>query len=288
MRDDTDRPTTVPAGRAVRLPGRGTTFVRDVAGPDGAPTVVLLHGLGATGAMNWPGAFGALSPHFRVLALDQRGHGRGIRSARPFRLEDCADDVLRLADALEIEHVIAAGYSMGGPVALLARRRHPSRISGLVLCATAARFGSPDPRTAAFGSVVATSLRLTPPALRRQLNGSVLRYLGRDSPLPPALVEEVRRHDPAALLEASRALGNFDARPWLGQLCCPTSSIVTTRDGLVPPARQLELAQATGARVHRVDADHLGAVRDRARFLPALRAACRFVANAGTATAASA
>ena len=38
----------MPAGRQVRLPGRGTTFVRDVPGPPGAPTVILLHGLGAT------------------------------------------------------------------------------------------------------------------------------------------------------------------------------------------------------------------------------------------------
>ena len=96
-----DTPTPdrgVPAGRRVRLPGRGTTFVRDVAGPVGAPTVVLLHGLGATASINWPGAFDALSSQFRVVALDQAGHGRGVRSRRPFRLEDCADDVARLAD----------------------------------------------------------------------------------------------------------------------------------------------------------------------------------------------
>jgi len=38
----------LPPGREVVLPGRGSTFVREVAGPPGAPTVVLLHGLGAT------------------------------------------------------------------------------------------------------------------------------------------------------------------------------------------------------------------------------------------------
>ena len=63
----------VPAGQHVRLPGRGTTFVREVAGPPGAPAVVLLHGLGATSALNWPGAYNALSPWFRVLAVDHRG-----------------------------------------------------------------------------------------------------------------------------------------------------------------------------------------------------------------------
>ena len=86
----------VPAGRFVELPSRGRTFVREHPGPHGAPTVVLLHGWTATAALNWRPSFGPLSDHFRVLALDHRGHGRGLRAADPFRLEDCADDVAAL------------------------------------------------------------------------------------------------------------------------------------------------------------------------------------------------
>ena len=92
MPDTPDPGRDVPSGRRVRLPGRGTYVRADVAGPTGAPTVVLLHGLGATASINWPGAFHALSSQFRVVAFDQAGHGRGVRSARPFHLEDCADD----------------------------------------------------------------------------------------------------------------------------------------------------------------------------------------------------
>ena len=271
----------VPRGRRVVLPGRGTTVIRDVAGPPGAPTVVLLHGLGATASINWPGAFDELAPWFRVVALDQAGHGRGVRSRWPFRLEDCADDVVRLADVLGIERVVTVGYSMGGPVALFARRRHPDRVSGLVLCATAARFADSDARPSALEGALAASLRLTPPAVRRGVSQTMLRHATRDSAVPPALLEEIRGHDPAALVEAMRALGRFDARPWLSELRCPTVSVITARDRLVPPSRQRELAAATGARVVRIDADHLGAVGDRARFLPALGWACRYVAAAG-------
>ncbi len=64
--------------REVRLSGRGTTFVRELAGPAGAPTLVLLHGLAATGGLNWGPSFGPLSRVFRVVAIDHRGHGRGI------------------------------------------------------------------------------------------------------------------------------------------------------------------------------------------------------------------
>ena len=107
----------IPLGHRVELPGRGTTFVREVAGPPGAPTIVLLHGLLASGGLNWFQVFEPLGKHFRVLAPDLRGHGRGLRSRKRFRLADCADDVAALLDVLSVESAIVAGYSMGGPVA---------------------------------------------------------------------------------------------------------------------------------------------------------------------------
>ena len=61
-------------------------------GPQGAPTVLLLHGWVATGGLNWFQAFDTLGDRFRVIAPDLRGHGQGIRSRRVFRLADCADD----------------------------------------------------------------------------------------------------------------------------------------------------------------------------------------------------
>src|SRR4051794_41166201 len=110
---------SIPGGRPVVLPGRGTTFVREAMGPPGAPTLILLHGLGATAALNWFPVFELLSEHFHVVALDHRGHGRGIRPTRRFRLADCADDVVALADQLGIDTFIPVGYSMGGPIAQL-------------------------------------------------------------------------------------------------------------------------------------------------------------------------
>src|SRR4051794_13728003 len=103
---------SLPPGRAVELPGRGTTFVREVEGPPGAPTVVLLHGWTATADLNWFPSFGPLGRRFHVVALDHRGHGRGIRTSAPFRLEDCADDVVALGDVLGLDRFVVAGYSM--------------------------------------------------------------------------------------------------------------------------------------------------------------------------------
>ncbi len=141
VRDDGRVGPAVPLGRRVDLPGRGTTFVREVEGPPGAPTLVLLHGYFASGGLNWFRGFDALGEEFRVIAPDARGHSRGLRSRRGMRLADCADDVAALIDELGTGPVIAAGYSMGGPIAQLLWKRHPEKVQGLVLCATAPEFG---------------------------------------------------------------------------------------------------------------------------------------------------
>ena len=174
---------------------------------------------------------------------------------------------------------------MGGPVALLARRRHPSRVAALVLCATSARFVPDDTPTPLFTGAMATALRVTPPPIRRYLAESTVRYLRRESTMPPALLDELRRHDPAAIAEAARAVRFFDARPWIDQLGCPAASVVTEHDRLVPAHRQLQLAHATGATVHHVAGDHDVAVRHPARFLPSLAAACDSVIHQHRITA---
>src|SRR3954463_11872381 len=123
-------PVEMPPARTVHVPGRGEFSVRDTGG-DGPP-LLLLHGWTASADLNWYAQYGPLAAAgFRVLALDHRGHGRGMRALRDFRLEDCADDAVGVLRELDIRPAILTGYSMGGPIALLAARRHPEAVSGL-------------------------------------------------------------------------------------------------------------------------------------------------------------
>lgn len=262
-------------GRAVLLPRRGTTWVRDLPGPSAsAPTVLLLHGWTATADLNWATSYNALRLRFRVVALDHRGHGRGIRSLRPFRLEDCADDAAALCDVLGVERVVACGYSMGGPIAQLVWRRHRRLVQGLVLCATARRFGNGDPRFRAFGAGLlgaSVAAKVASPALRTQL---VRRYvsarIGEDPRLRWA-ADQIRRNDPAALLQAGAALMSYDATSWIGGVDVPTGVVVTTGDEVVPAHRQRALAASIpGARTYEVRGSHAVVVEDPAAFVPAL------------------
>ena len=117
-------PVAMPPARTVQVPGRGECFVRD-SGGDGPP-VLLLHGWTVTADLNWYAQYGPLADAgFRVLALDHRGHGRGIRALENFDLEDCADDAAGVLRELGIGPAVVAGYSMGGPISLLTARRHP-------------------------------------------------------------------------------------------------------------------------------------------------------------------
>jgi pimeloyl-ACP methyl ester carboxylesterase len=77
-------PPPLPLGALVRVPDRGDVFFRYQAGPQGAPTVLLLHGWMASADLNWLGTFPALAGRYHVVAMDHRGHGRGIRTREPF------------------------------------------------------------------------------------------------------------------------------------------------------------------------------------------------------------
>jgi pimeloyl-ACP methyl ester carboxylesterase len=254
----------VPQGRRLALPGRGTTFVRELPGPPGAPTVLLLHGLMATGGLNWLQAFEPLSRHFRVVAVDHRGHGRGIRTRRRFRLADCADDAAAVLQMLGIDEAIAVGYSMGGPIASLLWRRHPDRVAGLVLCATAPRFRTGGRERAAMvtaGSALAGALRASEVLLRIPLSPVASRIPFRVRYRPRSLAgwaaAELRRSDRRHTLEAVAALGAFDARPWLAEIDVPTTVLITTEDRAVRPDEQEALLAIPGARVRKVTANHL-------------------------------
>ncbi|MGH9060530.1 MAG: alpha/beta fold hydrolase, partial [Acidimicrobiales bacterium] len=260
----------LPPGRRVELPGRGTTFVRELAGPPGAPTVVLLHGWTVTADLNWFPSYEALGRHFSVLALDHRGHGQGLRSRRPFRLEDCADDVAAAVEATgnADRRLVLVGYSMGGPVAALTWRRHPGLAAGLVLCATAARFSVDLGDWIFYSGMFGLSLasRLTPELVRRPFTTSFIRR--RTSGLGGWAAEQVAASSTTAVLEAGSALGGFDGRSWLGRIDVPTAVVVTTEDTMVSPDRQQALAgRIPGATVHPVQGDHVVCVTGAERFV---------------------
>jgi pimeloyl-ACP methyl ester carboxylesterase len=279
-----------PLTRLVELPGRGITRIWECAGPPGAGTLMLIHGVAFTAELNWAKVLPPLARHFRVVALDLRGHGDGISAGPRFRLEDCADDVAALAGALGVGRFIAVGYSMGGMVAQLLYRRHAPLLSGLVLCATARNvLGSPAERLAAL-TLPTTAAALWWNPLLRPMSAEVfgMALIGPiDDPATARWArDQLRRTTLATAISAIQAVCEFTSHTWIGQLDIPAAVVVTARDRIVPVSRQLKLAQAIpGASVHEMDADHAACITSPQVCAQALLAACWSVQAGGAGQA---
>ena len=279
------RPVDLPAPKPLELPGRGRTCVIDVAGPPGGPTVILLHALGTTAALSWYPSIDALAQHYRVVAFDQRWHGRGIQSEQ-FRLADCADDVIAVADALGIGAFTIVGYSMGGAVAQLVWKRHRDRVEGLVLAATARNFRGKVTERLWFA--------ITANAMNRwseRARAGMLRVASalQDSPEPlsssvervaPWAMTEFRSTSMWSMLAAIDEIGRFDSAAWIRRVDVPTSVIVATRDRFIPTRRQRRLAASIpAAMTYDVDGNHAAIVLGADEFVPVLLAATRSVSR---------
>ncbi|HEX9684000.1 MAG TPA: alpha/beta fold hydrolase [Acidimicrobiales bacterium] len=277
---DTVRRPRLPTGRTADLDDRGALFYREVHGPPGAPTLVLLHGWTITADLNFHPFYEQLGRHFRVLAPDQRGHGRGIRSQARFALEDCADDVAALCRQLGIDRAIVCGYSMGGTIAQLAWRRHPVLVEGLVLSATASRFTESRRDRAMFAALGGLSYmgRRLPEHLKQRIGLGLLHR--HDDSVDPWVLEELARHDWARVGEAGIAIGQFDSSSWIGTIDVPTSAIVTLHDDVVDPMRQLRMSRTIpGCDLTIIEGEHAVCATDPVRFGEILEGACRDVAR---------
>lgn len=123
-------------------------------GGEGRTPLLLLHGF--TGhAHAWDTLAIALQPHFRVLALDQRGHGDSD-PADVYNPAVAFDDLAGVLERLGIASLILVGLSMGGRTAMYFAAKRPVMVSKLVVVdigpeisarASAPPSGPPEPET---------------------------------------------------------------------------------------------------------------------------------------------
>jgi pimeloyl-ACP methyl ester carboxylesterase len=270
-------PPPLPPGCMVVLPGRGEVFVRDTGG-DGttAPPVLLLHGWTVSADLNFFTLYDDLAARHRVIALDHRGHGRGMRPRTPFSLEECADDAAALIAELGAGPVIIVGFSMGGAINMLFHHRHPDLVAGMVFCGTALEWKeSPRERLIWRGmSLLEVALRS---GTGEGIVARVLREVIDGSPeleaLEPWARGEFHRGNPPDLAGAGRALAAYDGRALAPEVDVPCAVVVTTTDEMVRPEKQYELADALDAEILTLEGDHFAPFTKGPAFAKAIRAA---------------
>jgi len=108
----------------------------EVGGPEGAPAVALVMGLGYPAAMWWR-QIPAITSRYRVVLIDNRGAGHtgDVRGA-PYTIETMAEDVVAVLEAADVKKVHLVGLSMGGMIAQELALTRPELVQSLVLMAT--------------------------------------------------------------------------------------------------------------------------------------------------------
>lgn len=100
--------------------------------PGSGPTIVCLHPSGFYGRI-WEWVAQRLSPEYRVLAIDQRGHGLSEQPSGGNATVDYAGDVEAFCSALGLERVVVAGHSLGARGGMVFAAQHPERVAALAL-----------------------------------------------------------------------------------------------------------------------------------------------------------
>ena len=94
--------------------------------------LILLHGNGEDSSY-FLHQMKPFAQHFRVMAIDTRGHGKSPRGDRPFTIRQFAEDLLDFMNQHAIEKAHILGFSDGGNIAMVFALAHPERVERLIL-----------------------------------------------------------------------------------------------------------------------------------------------------------
>jgi len=207
----------------------------EVFGPDGAPTLVLVHGW--TCALRfWTYQLRDLADTLRIVAFDLRGHGHSRCLPGPDSVARLAADVENLLDMLGVASCFVLGYASGGAVAQQIAHDYHGRVRGLALVCSYAR------SAVTLREQIDSRLR---PELFRLLGGRGMGALAaRQAPSGDSgfVRELLAANQGNRVAPVARALLSFDSRAWLPELACPILVVAGERDTTTPPHHARELA----------------------------------------------
>ena len=232
-------PLPVP-GRTVFV-GSKEFLVRETGLPD-APPILLIHGWVYDSVETFARLVPLLADRFRVLMVDQRNYGGSSSLYEDYEIETVADEMAAVLDALDVRQATVFGYSMGGMVAQALARRHPGYVRHAVFAATAAK-PMRRPVLDAVGMLLLRFLWKIGNLEGARISHYVLRNAGAFGPEHDRWLWDVMlARDTELNMRALRAIKRFDSRKWIGQVAPPVLVVIPTRDQIIRPAAQYELA----------------------------------------------
>jgi pimeloyl-ACP methyl ester carboxylesterase len=232
--------------RTVVIDGRRVHVRISTTASDATP-ILHIHGFGISGSYLMPTARRLAADATNVVP-DLPGYGRSEKPPRPLDIPALSDAVVRLLDALDIDHAVLVGNSMGCPIIVETAANHPDRVEGAVLVAPAGGINN-RPLRKAIGQLAVDGVRESP----RMARVAVPDYL---------------RFGPINALRLFSDLTKFPSLDRLLTLPVPALGVIGSRDPLMPKrARVLEVGRQlpehvtvaiiTGA-AHAVNFSHSG------------------------------
>ena len=226
--------------KRVAIPG-AMFNVEDVG--QGTP-ILFVHGFPLDHTM-WRHQIADLPSDFRCIAPDLRGFGQSTVSEGTVTMEQFADDLAALLDALHVtEPIVFCGHSMGGYIAWQFAHRHADRVKGLILCDTRAVPDTPE--------AAANRLKLADDVLQHGselvANAMLPRlFVPSTEQTRPVLLDEIRQviiaTNRQGIAAASRGMAErADARPWLSSISVPSLVLVGEHDAISTAAEMRVLA----------------------------------------------
>ncbi len=208
------------------------------------PPIVLGHSFLCSGEM-WAAQIGPLAEHYRVINVDQRGHGRSGPVAGKFELYDMVDDVVAVLDELDIDRAVWCGLSIGGMVAMRAALTASDRVLALILVDTHAG------REKAFKKIKYAAMNLGAKTfgLRPFLPGVLPLMFGKTTFREnPGLVDEwAEKFTSVHLPSISATLGALVRRDSvldrLREVAMPALVIVGDEDRTLPPSVSRQMVE---------------------------------------------
>jgi 3-oxoadipate enol-lactonase len=206
-----------------------------VDGPDRATAVVLHHSL-ATNITLWDELTTVLTPRYRVVRLDARGHGKTEATKAPYDFETLTADVVGLLDHLNIDQAHFLGLSMGGMVGQYLGLLHPKRVLSLTLSSTSSRV-PPEGRALWEQRIKDTREK----GIESQVETAMPRWVtAANQKAKPAVVERLAKMIRGTSAEGfcgwGGAISTLNVTEKLKAITLPTNVIVGAEDPGTPPA----------------------------------------------------
>ncbi|APU29333.1 3-oxoadipate enol-lactonase [Ectopseudomonas alcaliphila JAB1] len=213
----------------------------------GSP-LLLVHGLGSS-TRDWEYQIPVLAQHYRVLALDVRGHGRSDKPRETYRIADFAEDVAALIEHLQLPPVHLVGISMGGMIGFQLGVDRPELLRSLTIVNSGPEVKAKSARDWLEIAKRWTLSRLLSLDTIAKALGKLLFPKPQQAELRRKIEERWPQNDKRAYLASLDAIIGWGVRERLDRITCPTLVISADHD-YTPVERKREyVAEMPNARL---------------------------------------